>query len=160
MEVRAELDKIQNSDPFVRSQRIRRLLEFLVESTLAGKKEELKESLIGVEVFDRSPDYDCKQDPVVRVEMRRLRSKLSEYYLHEGKSDEVRIWLEKGSYAPLSQSARQTSLCCLTRRRNPPPRPVPKLSSALQTNPKSMTYLAPKSDVPVLFGWEWLLFSH
>jgi Tol biopolymer transport system component len=99
-EVRAELVKVQNSDPFVRSQRIKDLLEFLVESVLAGNQKYLKESLIGVEVFGRSPDYDSKQDPVVRVEMRRLRSKLSEYYLHEGKLDEVVIWLEKGIYVP------------------------------------------------------------
>lgn len=105
-EVRAELTKVQNSDPFVRSQRIRQLLEFLVEGVLAGNHDQLKESLIGVGVFDRSPSYDCKQDPVVRVEMRRLRSKLSEYYLHDGKSDEVLIWLEKGSYVPaLSRQA-------------------------------------------------------
>ncbi len=100
-EVRAALDKLQNSDPFVRSHRIRRLLVFLVETVLEGNQEHLKESLIGVEVFDRSPDYDSKQDPVVRVEMRRLRSKLSEYYLQQGKSDEVLIWLEKGSYIPI-----------------------------------------------------------
>ena len=99
-EVRAELSKIQQSDPFVRSQRIRRLLEFLVDSVLAGNGQQLKESLIGVEVFDRPPDYDPKQDPVVRVEMRRLRSKLSEYYLHEGKLDGVLIWLDKGTYVP------------------------------------------------------------
>ncbi len=99
-EVRTELAKVQSSDPFVRSERIKRLLTFLVESLLAGNQDFLKESIIGVEVFDRAPSYDCKQDPVVRVEMRRLRSKLSEYYLHAGKSDALVIWLDKGSYVP------------------------------------------------------------
>ena len=117
-EVLAELGKVQNSDPFVRSQRIKRLLEFLVKSALEGNQDLLKESLIGVEVFDRAPTYDCKQDPVVRVEMRRLRSKLSEYYLNEGKADEVLIWLEKGSYVPaISKRAADAPLAV------PPPPP-------------------------------------
>jgi Tol biopolymer transport system component len=110
-EVRAELTKILNSDPFVRSQRIKRLLEFLVESVLAGHQDHLKETLVGIEVFDREPGYDSKQDPVVRVEMRRLRSKLSEYYLDEGKNDDVLIWLDKGSYQPaLSWRAKYLSV--------------------------------------------------
>ncbi len=108
--VRAHLEKIRNSEPFVRSLRIQKLLEFLVESVLAEHQDRLKETVIGIEVFDRSPDYDPKTDPVVRVEMRRLRSKLSEYYLREGQSDEVLIWLEKGSYVPsLVQRADSTA---------------------------------------------------
>ena len=98
--VRAQVEKIRNSEPFIRSLQIQRLLEFLVESVLAGHENRLKETVIGIEVFDRAPDYDCKVDPVVRVEMRRLRSKLSEYYLSEGPSDDVFIWLKKGSYVP------------------------------------------------------------
>ena len=99
-ETRAQLERIRNSEPFVRSLRMQRLLTFLVESVLAEQPDRLKETVIGVEVFDRSPDYDCKQDPVVRVEMRRLRSKLREYYGTEGQFDEVVIGLEKGSYVP------------------------------------------------------------
>ena len=72
----------------------------MVESSLAEQPDRLKETVIGVEVFDRAPDYDCKQDPVVRVEMRRLRSKLREYYGTEGQSDEVVIEVKKGSYIP------------------------------------------------------------
>jgi Tol biopolymer transport system component len=100
-EIRAQLEHIRNSEVFVRSARIQKLLEYLVESVLAGQQERLKESVIGFEVFERSPDYDPKVDPIVRVEMRRIRGKLSEYYLHEGQSDSILIWLEKGSYVPL-----------------------------------------------------------
>ena len=98
--IRAHIEKIRNSEPFVRSLQIRRLLEFLVESVLAGHENGLKETVIGIEVFDRAPDYDCKVDPVVRIEMRRLRSKLSEYYMSEGANDNVLICLKKGSYVP------------------------------------------------------------
>jgi Tol biopolymer transport system component len=79
---------------------MQRLLAFMVESVLTEQPGRLKETVIGIEVFDRAPDYDCKQDPVVRVEMRRLRSKLREYYGTEGQSDEVVIGVEKGSYVP------------------------------------------------------------
>ncbi len=128
-EVLAELGKVQNSDPFVRSQRIKRLLEFLVKSAIEGNRDLLKESLIGVEVFDRPPTYDCKQDPVVRVEMRRLRSKLSEYYLNEGKADEVLIWLEKGSYVPaISKRAADAPLAVQPSSPGPP---APEAAGAL-----------------------------
>ena len=46
-----------------------------VERTLAGDRQSLKESIIGVEVFDRGPDFDPRIDSIVRVEARRLRRK-------------------------------------------------------------------------------------
>jgi Tol biopolymer transport system component len=100
-DIRLALSRVLESDPFIRSQRIKNLLKFLVETALTGDQASLKETLIGIEVFDREPGYDSKQDPVVRVEMRRLRSKLSEYYLNEGKADEISIWLDKGTYVPV-----------------------------------------------------------
>jgi serine/threonine-protein kinase len=76
-----------------------RFLRFVVERVLTGRAGELKEYAIGVEVFDRRPDYDPRVDPVVRVEARRLRSKLETYY--EQAPDELRIQLPKGSYVPV-----------------------------------------------------------
>jgi hypothetical protein len=100
-EIRAHLAKIQQSDPFVRSKQIQRLLQFLVEGVIADDHDRLKETVIGIEVFNRSPGYDPKLDPVVRVEARRLRAKLHEYYLHQGKTDPLLIRLDKGNYVPL-----------------------------------------------------------
>ena len=82
-----------------------RFLRFIVQETLKGKGAQLKEYLIGVEVFDRESSYDPRTDPVVRGEARRLRTKLMEYYEHEGKGDLVRIHLPKGSYAVVFQSS-------------------------------------------------------
>lgn len=81
---------------------MQRFLTFVVETCLSGKNrpEELKETLIGVAVFDRDAAYDPKTDPVVRVEARRLRSKLQEYYERSGKDDSILIELPKGSYVP------------------------------------------------------------
>ncbi len=77
-----------------------RFLRFTVERALAGKAGELKEYLIGVEVFDRKSSYDPRVDPIVRVEARRLRSKLKAYYEGDGKSDATLIEFLSGSYAP------------------------------------------------------------
>lgn len=83
-----------------------RFLRFVVERQLAGRRAELKEYTIGVEVFDRDSRYDPRVDPIVRVEARRLRSKLEAYYHAEGRSDELVIDLPKGSYVPVFRAAR------------------------------------------------------
>jgi serine/threonine-protein kinase len=62
-----------------------------VERTLEGRGDHLKEYLLGVEVFGRDGAYDPRIDPVVRVEARQLRFKLTEYYATEGRDDPVRI---------------------------------------------------------------------
>ena len=98
--MRAHLERILASRLFSRSDRLTRFLRFAVEQTLAGHGSQLKEQLVGVEVFDRKPDYDPRIDPIVRVEARRLRSKLKAYYLSAGRSDDVVIGLPKGSYVP------------------------------------------------------------
>ncbi|MCP5119424.1 MAG: hypothetical protein GY953_52145, partial [bacterium] len=70
-----------------------RFLRFTVEKALAGHGSELKEYSIGLEVFDRLDSYDPRTDPIVRVEARRLRSKLASYYAEEGAGDKVVIEL-------------------------------------------------------------------
>ncbi len=82
---------------------MRRFLSFIVEARLTAdyKSEELKECLVGAAVFDREADYDPKSDPVVRVEARRLRAKLEEYYNTAGRQDSICIDLPKGSYVPV-----------------------------------------------------------
>lgn len=99
-QVRAHLERIVVSRHFSRSERLSRFLRFAVEQSLAGNSERLKEQIIGIEVFDRKPDYDPRIDPIVRVEARRLRSKLKAYYTSAGRSDGVLIGLPKGSYVP------------------------------------------------------------
>jgi adenylate cyclase len=71
----------------------------VVEKYLEGTEEELKES-DGVEVFGRRADYDPKHDAIVRTEAGRLRARLTEYYLSEGKGDPLVIEVPKGGYIP------------------------------------------------------------
>ena len=103
--IRGQLEKILASESFARAERMSRFLRFIVHETLNGKGAQLKEYLIGIEVFDRDKSYDPRTDPVVRGEARRLRTKLMEYYEREGKGDPVRIHLPKGSYAVVFQSS-------------------------------------------------------
>lgn len=98
--IRRQLEKIAAHGLFARSERMVRFLRLAVERTLEGKADELKEYLIGVEVFDRPSSYDPRVDPIVRVEARRLRSKLKAYYAGDGNNDPVRIEFRTGGYAP------------------------------------------------------------
>src|SRR5215472_2032428 len=98
--VRRELDLVLGSEGFARNERLSRFLRFVVERRLEGRDQELKESVIAVEVFGRSPDYDPRRDPIVRTEATRLRARLSQYYVGEGKGDSLIIELPKGGYSP------------------------------------------------------------
>lgn len=98
-DVRRQLDRLLASAPFANAGRISRFLKFVVERTLAGDADRLKEYVIGIEVFDRDTDYDPRVDSIVRVEAARLRSKLAEYYAGEGRGDAVVLGLPKGGYA-------------------------------------------------------------
>jgi tetratricopeptide (TPR) repeat protein len=99
--IRAHIRKIIASRVLVRSERLARFLQFTVEETLAGHADQLKEFVIGMEVFDRRDNYDPRLDPIVRVEARRLRSKLAKYYEFEGRDDAIRIEYPKGGYSPV-----------------------------------------------------------
>ena len=96
--IRAQLDRILASEVFSRSQQLRRFLSFIVEQSLNGQGHSLKESVLAHELYGKGTDFDGGTDPVVRVDARRLRDKLREYY--EGRSDPVVISLPKGSYVP------------------------------------------------------------
>jgi TolB-like protein/tetratricopeptide (TPR) repeat protein len=78
---------------------MRQFLELVVENSLSGAAP-LKETVIGVQLFGRAPDYDSGAEPIVRVEARRLRQKLQQYYERDGAVSPVVIHLPKGGYSP------------------------------------------------------------
>src|SRR3974390_1924361 len=98
--LRRQLDRILASPGFARNERLSRFLRFVVDRHLEGRDTELKESLLAIEVFGRPADSDPKQDPIVRTEASRLRARLSEYYLGEGKDDPVVIEVPRGGDVP------------------------------------------------------------
>src|SRR5437867_825525 len=103
-EVRTELERILCSQALGGSDQLKRLLRLVVERTLNGRPELLKEYNLGLEVFQRPPDYDPKIDPIVRVQARRLRSKLGEYYASEGAFASLVIQIPKGAYVPVFEA--------------------------------------------------------
>ncbi|MCU1339013.1 MAG: repeat-containing protein [Bryobacterales bacterium] len=100
-EVRAQVQKILESSIFSNCGRLTRFISFAAQHALSGTGAPLKEYVIGVEVFDRTSAYDPRIDPIVRVEARRLRSKLETYYASVGCNDRVLVEFPKGSYAPV-----------------------------------------------------------
>src|ERR1700738_2028351 len=89
--VRAALDKILASPGFANADRLSRFLRYVVEATLDGQPDKLKETLLGIEVFGRKPTYDPRVDAVVRTEAVKLRARLKDYYEKDGQDDAVVI---------------------------------------------------------------------
>jgi serine/threonine-protein kinase len=99
--VREQLERILSSPTFQQGDKLKRFLKFIVLEALAGRRHELKEYVIGVQVFGKEDTFDPRTDPIVRVQARRLRAKIVRYYREEGRADETIIELPKGGYAPV-----------------------------------------------------------
>ncbi len=99
-EIQDQMERILASRGFRSSARLQRFLRLAVERTLAGETDQLKEYAVGRDVFDRGADYDPRVDSIVRVEARRLRNKLREYYRTGGAAEPVVIEFPHGSYVP------------------------------------------------------------
>jgi Tol biopolymer transport system component len=98
-EILHELEAILTSREFANAGRLSAFLRYVVENSIEGKRECLKESVIGTEVFGRPAGYDPKVEPIVRTEARRLRARMDEYYSREDRWYRVKISIPKGGYA-------------------------------------------------------------
>ena len=98
---RQQLDRMLASATFRQVGRLKRFLSFIVGETLLGRGDQLKEYVIGVQVFDKDSSFDPRADPIVRVQARRLRVRLLRYYREEGGADPIVIELPKGGYTPV-----------------------------------------------------------
>ena len=99
-DIRAHLAQLLGTAAFPASDRRRRLLAYVVEQTLAGHGDRLKAFDLAVAVLGRNAGFDPQHDPIVRVEVRRLRRDLEHYYLTDGRDDPIRITIPKGHYVP------------------------------------------------------------
>jgi TolB-like protein len=137
--VRLQLDRALASANFARSERLSRFLRFVVERHLAGRDDELKESVIAMEVFGNR-DYDPKQDSIVRTEAGRLRARLAEYYVGPGSGEPVVFELPKGGYVPVFRKMEEA--------------PVPRKNAFRQSWLLSM--LAVGGVALLAAGWWWV----
>jgi hypothetical protein len=112
-DAKQELQRLLESPTLRGSRRSQLLLRYVVERALAGDLENLKERMIGIQLFGRDAGYDTTQDSIVRVAANDLRKRLAEHY-SKNPAMPVRISLTPGSYVPVFQ------WCGV----DPPPAPV------------------------------------
>jgi hypothetical protein len=96
----AQLERLLENPYFSHSRRFPSFLRFVVERTLSGQTDVLKERTLGIEIFGRDPDYDTASDPIVRVTAGEIRKRIAQYYQEPGHENELRISLPLGSYVP------------------------------------------------------------
>src|ERR1700759_3236340 len=99
-QVRRQMERLLATAHFKNSRRYPALFRFIVEETLEGRGEFLKERLLGVRVFNRPPDYDTADDPIARVTIAEIRKRIAQYYHEEAHESEMRIELTSGRYEP------------------------------------------------------------
>jgi len=107
------LAEVLSSDAFRMSERSRRFLTHVVRESLAGRSENLKERVIGEQVFSRAADYDTGQDSIVRVKANEVRRRLSQFYEHHHPESPVRFEMSAGSYAVRIQRHRSAPLAAV-----------------------------------------------
>jgi hypothetical protein len=100
-EKREELRRILESKHFASAPKKTRFLEFVSEQTFLGSGDKLNEYLIGVEVYDRGPEFNPQKDPIVRVQAHEIRRLLKDYYEENGKDSLIRVDLPSGHYVPV-----------------------------------------------------------
>jgi TolB-like protein len=137
--VQEQLERIQSSQTFSRSDRHRRFLTYLVQGVLQGRSHELTEGRAAVEVFNRKASFDPNVDPIVRVEAGRLRRRLRDYYEGEGTGDPVVVDLPSRSYIPIFQKRTATDPPADPPAADPPP-------------PRRWTRTVVAAVAPVFFG--------
>jgi hypothetical protein len=98
--IEEQLERILTHQLFKSSPRCQYLLRYIIEHSLRGNPEPLKERILGIEVFARRADYDTSTDHVVRAAAAEVRKKLAQYYQEPGHEAELRIQIRTGSYTP------------------------------------------------------------
>ena len=98
--LREQLERTMASDAFRGSKRSREFLSHVVERTLNGESDLLKERLIGVYLYGKDGAYDTSSDSIVRVRANEVRRRLLQYAEQFGRDEAFRILLPPGAYVP------------------------------------------------------------
>jgi len=93
-----QIDRILASEELRSSEVLRRLLKFLADKSASGQADDLKEYVVAIEGLRKPPTYDPRQSSAVRIQVGRLRQKLSDYYRGEGKADPIVVDVPKGRF--------------------------------------------------------------
>jgi hypothetical protein len=98
--IEAQLERLLANPHFSNSRRFPSFLRYIVNATINGHADLLKERTLGVEIFGKPADYDTAVDPIVRVTAAEIRKRIAQYYQDSGHEDELRLTLAPGSYVP------------------------------------------------------------
>ena len=94
------LERLLTWPEIARSPQLAKFLDYIVRRKLEGQEQAIKAYAIAVDVLGRPADFDPQADPIVRVQARRLRALLDQYYLTDGAAETLRIRLPVGRYVP------------------------------------------------------------
>lgn len=94
------LERLLAWSEIARSPQLGKFLDYIVRRTLDGDEQSIKAYSIAVDVLGRSAEFDPQSDPIVRVQARRLRGLLDDYYRGPGVGETTRISLPVGRYVP------------------------------------------------------------
>jgi hypothetical protein len=98
--IEAQLERLLANPHFSNSRRFPSFLRYIVNATINGQADLLKERTLGIEIFGKDPEYDTAVEPIVRVTAAEIRKRIAQYYQDPGHEDELRISLAPGSYVP------------------------------------------------------------
>jgi hypothetical protein len=98
--IQEQLERLLSNSHFSQSRRFPSFLRFVIDQTLLGQTDLLKERTLGIEIFGREADYDTASDPIVRVTATEIRKRIAQYYQEPGHEAELRVTLPSGSYVP------------------------------------------------------------
>ena len=98
--IQEQLERLLSNSHFSQSRRFPSFLRFVIDQTLLGQTDLLKERTLGIEIFGREADYDTASDPIVRVTATEIRKRIAQYYQEPGHEGELRLTLPSGSYVP------------------------------------------------------------
>ena len=98
--IHEQLERLLSNSHFSQSRRFPSFLRFVIDQTLLGQTDLLKERTLGIEIFGREADYDTASDPIVRVTATEIRKRIAQYYQEPGHEAELRLSLPAGSYVP------------------------------------------------------------
>jgi hypothetical protein len=98
--IHLQMERLLANPYFSHSRRFPSFLRFVIDHTLSGQTDDLKERTLGIEIFGKNADYDTSSDPIVRVTAAEIRKRIAQYYQDPGHEHELRISLLPGSYIP------------------------------------------------------------
>ena len=160
--IEAQLERLLANPFFSHSRRFPSFLRYVVDKTLSGEAEYLKERTLGIEIFGKGADYDTATDPIVRVTAAEIRKRIAQYYQEPGHQQELRLSLPPGSYIPQFHPAEPEALPQEVHSPPVPSLPVqPEASSLAEHHSSSVLFWKLASAILLLvaigslMAWRW-----